>query len=106
MGEGGRKWDIVRNVENRAKLLTKKAKYQHTISTWSQSAPSFMVFEHAAPNAAKSALRIDGAMMAGGDILASVCVLVAYAGLYFSKASVHQRSRIRIDKRLRNEISR
>lgn len=28
-----------------------------------------MVFEHAAPNAAKSALSIEGAMMAGGDMV-------------------------------------
>jgi hypothetical protein len=36
--------------------------------TWSQSAPWEIVSEHALPNAPKSADRIDGAMMAGGDM--------------------------------------
>ena len=40
----------------------------HTISTCSQSAPSFIVSEQAAPKEPKSAERMDGAIMAGGDI--------------------------------------
>ena len=36
--------------------------------TWSQSAPWEIVSEHAFPSAPKSADRIDGAMIAGGDI--------------------------------------
>lgn len=42
---------------------------ERTMSTCSQSAPSPMVFEHAAPRAAKSALRIEGAMIAGGAMV-------------------------------------
>lgn len=41
-----------------------------TISTCSQSAPAAMVSEHAFPSSAKSAERIEGAIMAGGDIVA------------------------------------
>src|ERR1700742_2900967 len=37
----------------------------HTKSTWSQSQPWPMVLEHSCPSAAKSALRIEGAMIAG-----------------------------------------
>lgn len=47
---------------------------KRTISTWSQSAPSPIVLEHAAPRAAKSALRIDGAIMAGGVMVGDVVV--------------------------------
>lgn len=43
-----------------------------THSTCSQSAPFLMVVEQSAPRAAKSAERIDGAMMAGGDIAAEI----------------------------------
>lgn len=39
------------------------------MSTCSQSASCSMVVLHACPKAAKSAARIEGAMMAGGDIL-------------------------------------
>lgn len=39
------------------------------ISICSQFAPCAIVFEHSFPRSAKSAERIDGAMMAGGDIL-------------------------------------
>ncbi len=38
------------------------------ISTCNQSAPSSIVFEQAAPRDAKSAERIEGATIAGGDI--------------------------------------
>lgn len=41
------------------------------MSMWSHSAPCVMVSEQAAPNAAKSADKIEGAMTAGGDIAAS-----------------------------------
>jgi hypothetical protein len=41
------------------------------ISTWSQSAPCAIVLEHSAPRSAKSAERIDGAIIAGGDIVKS-----------------------------------
>ena len=37
--------------------------------TWSQSAPWEMVSEHALPSAPKSADKIEGAMIAGGDML-------------------------------------
>jgi hypothetical protein len=40
-----------------------------TISTCSQSQPSPIVFEHSWPSCAKSALRIEGAMIAGGLIM-------------------------------------
>ena len=39
------------------------------MSTCSQSAPSDMVLLHAAPRAAKSADRMDGAIIAGGDMM-------------------------------------
>ncbi len=39
------------------------------ISTCSQSAPWEIVVLHASPRAAKSAERMDGEMMAGGDIV-------------------------------------
>jgi hypothetical protein len=38
----------------------------YMMSTWSQSAPRAMVREHSAPRSAKSAERMDGAMMALG----------------------------------------
>ena len=38
-------------------------------STCNQSAPFSIVVEQSAPRAAKSAERIEGAMMAGGDIV-------------------------------------
>ena len=38
------------------------------MSMWSQSASFSIVSEQAAPNLAKSALRIDGAMTAGGPM--------------------------------------
>jgi hypothetical protein len=44
-------------------------KWPSMMSTCSQSAPWPMVSEHALPNAPKSADRIDGAMIAGGDIV-------------------------------------
>ena len=40
------------------------------MSTCSQSAPFFIVSSQAAPKAPKSADRMDGATMAGGDIWA------------------------------------
>ena len=40
----------------------------------SQSAPFLIVFEQSAPKAAKSAERIEGAMMAGGDMVGSYVV--------------------------------
>jgi hypothetical protein len=43
-------------------------KWPSIISTCSQSQPLLTVVEHASPRAAKSAERIDGAMMAGGDM--------------------------------------
>lgn len=48
---------------------------ERTMSTCSQSAPSPMVFEHAAPKAAKSALRIEGAMIAGGAMVRTSLVV-------------------------------
>lgn len=48
------------------------------MSTCSQSAPSPMVFEHAAPRAAKSALSIEGAMIAGGAIVSYPLVWNSY----------------------------
>ncbi len=42
----------------------------YMMSTCSQSAPCEMVREHAAPRSAKSAERIDGAMMALGAMVA------------------------------------
>lgn len=39
------------------------------MSIWSQEAPFLMVFEHSAPRFAKSAERMEGAMIAGGDIV-------------------------------------
>lgn len=42
------------------------------MSTWSQSAPWRMVLEHSAPRSAKSAERIEGAMIAGGVISMSL----------------------------------
>ncbi len=41
------------------------------ISMCSQSAPSLIVFEHSAPRSAKSAERIEGAMIAAGAIIAT-----------------------------------
>lgn len=46
--------------------------YYVLISTCSQSAPCSMVFEQSAPSAAKSAERMEGAMMAAGDILGAL----------------------------------
>jgi hypothetical protein len=43
-------------------------KWPSITSTCSQSQPLLIVVEHASPRAAKSAERIDGAMMAGGDM--------------------------------------
>lgn len=55
----------------------------------SQSAPSDMVSEHALPRAPKSADRMDGAMMAGGDIsmlnLAETRVIVKSVGSRLEK---------------------
>jgi hypothetical protein len=45
-------------------------KWPSMISTWIQSALLLIVVEQAWPRAAKSADRIDGAMMAGGDMVA------------------------------------
>lgn len=39
------------------------------MSTCNQSAPLAIVFEHSFPRSAKSADRIEGAMMAGGDMV-------------------------------------
>jgi hypothetical protein len=39
------------------------------MSIWSHDAPFFMVFEQSSPRAAKSAERIEGAIMAGGDMV-------------------------------------
>lgn len=44
-------------------------KWPSMISTWIQSLLSSMSREHAGPSAAKSAERIEGAIMAGGDIV-------------------------------------
>ena len=44
-------------------------KWPSMISICSQLAPLRIVSEHAAPKAAKSAERMDGAIMAGGDIV-------------------------------------
>ena len=44
-------------------------KWPSMISTWIQSALSRMSCEQADPRAAKSAERMEGAMMAGGDIV-------------------------------------
>lgn len=45
-------------------------KWPSIMSTCSQSAPWAMVSEHAFPRELKSAERIDGAIIAGGDIFA------------------------------------
>jgi hypothetical protein len=45
-------------------------KWPSIISIWSQSAPCKIVSEHAVPRDAKSADRIEGATIAGGDIFA------------------------------------
>lgn len=47
-------------------------KERKKIYTYSQSAPWAMVVLHALPNSAKSAERMEGAMMAGGDMLRTV----------------------------------
>lgn len=44
----------------------------YMMSTCSQSAPCSMVREHSLPSSAKSAERIDGAMIALGDMFASL----------------------------------
>lgn len=44
-------------------------KWPSMMSTWSQSDPSSILVEHSLPRVAKSALRIEGAIMAGGDML-------------------------------------
>lgn len=41
----------------------------YMISTWSQSAPCSIVREHASPSAAKSADRMEGAMIAEGAMM-------------------------------------
>lgn len=41
----------------------------YMISTWSQSAPCSIVREHACPRVAKSAERMEGAMIADGAIV-------------------------------------
>lgn len=43
------------------------------MSMWSHDAPLSIVSEQALPRAAKSAERIDGAMMAGGAIAVQDC---------------------------------
>jgi hypothetical protein len=50
-------------------------------NTCSQSAPWPMVSEHALPSAPKSADRIDGAMMAGGDMASGSAVDAAGASV-------------------------
>lgn len=44
-------------------------KWPSMMSTWSQSAPCSIFLEQSWPRSAKLALRMDGAMMAGGAIL-------------------------------------
>lgn len=44
------------------------------LRTCNQSAPALIVSEHAFPSSAKSAERIEGAMMAGGDIAAALSI--------------------------------
>ena len=39
------------------------------MSTWSQSEPWAIFVEHSLPRVAKSALKMDGAMIAGGDMM-------------------------------------
>lgn len=55
----------------------------YMISTWSQSAPCLIVLEHAAPRSAKSAERMEGAMIALGAIV-SDCILLVKSGLLFT----------------------
>jgi hypothetical protein len=49
--------------------------------TWSQSAPWAIVSEQALPNAPKSADRMDGAMMAGGDMVSGYEVERVVSGM-------------------------
>jgi hypothetical protein len=58
-------------IETASDITVSKVEGLRTMSTWSQSAPWVMVSEQAAPKAPKSAERMEGAMMAGGAILAS-----------------------------------
>ena len=44
-------------------------KWPSMMSTWSQSAPCSILAEHSLPRVAKSALRIEGAIIAGGDMV-------------------------------------
>lgn len=46
------------------------------ISMCSQLAPCAIVFEHSFPSSAKSAERMEGAMMAGGDMVVGAFGLV------------------------------
>jgi len=62
-------------------------KWPSMMSTCSQSAPWPMVSEHALPREPKSALRMEGAMNAGGDMIevekdfASFCILREVVGM-------------------------
>ena len=57
---------------------TKKRGIVHSMSTWSQSAPWSIVRAHSSPNRAKSAERIEGAMMAGGVILSELVLVSSF----------------------------
>lgn len=62
--------------DKEAKEERREGGKRYIMSTCSQSAPWSMVAAHSSPNRAKSADRIEGAMMAGGVIFAAAAAPV------------------------------